>query len=149
MTTSAITFDQMEREAERTLAVVLWAKYVKNMALAAAGMALVDVISRSLVKRFSRGDRLASLSDQQAVDLAKTLQGLHSQLDFMLRMRTVVEWRSKLLFARSLSSLATTTDDLADIIEDLYLSCNPEFRSLLVDCVRALPSHSAELVEHV
>jgi hypothetical protein len=143
---SSLTFDQMERNADRTLAFVLWAKYVKNMALAAGGIALLDQLTKSLVKSFSHGDRLASLSDEQAVELTKKLQELRSQLDFLLHRKIVVEWRSNMLFARSLSGLAESTEDLSDIIEDLILSCNPEFRAMIGECVQTLPPYSAELV---
>jgi len=143
---ATLTFDQMERDADRTLAVVLWAKYVKNMALAAGGMAILDQLVKSLVKSLSHSDKLASLSDEQAVDLAKKLQELHSQIVFLLRRNIVVQWRTKMLFSGSLNGLAASADDLSDIFEDLVLSCNPEFRSMLTECVRALPSRSVELV---
>jgi hypothetical protein len=139
----------MERNADRTLAFVLWAKYVKNMALAAGGMALLDQLAKSLVKSLSHSDELASLSDEQAAELAKKLQELHSQIDFLLRRNIVVQWRTNMLFARSLNGLATSADDLSDIFEDLLLSCNPEFRSVITECVKALPSRSVELVGHM
>jgi len=143
---TTLTFDQMERSADRTLAFVLWAKYVKNMAIAAGGLAVLDRLVKSLVQGLSHDDELAGLSDEQATELAKKLQELHSQMDFILRRNIVVQWRSHMLFARSLEGLASSTEDLGDIIEDLLLSCNQEFRTMLVDCVKALPSHSAELV---
>jgi hypothetical protein len=143
---STLTFDQMERNADQTLAFVLWAKNVKNMALAAAWMAVLDRVAKHLVKTLSHDQKLASLSDEQAMDLAKKLQEIHYQMDFLLRRTTVAQWRTKMLFAASLDGIAASTDDVADILEDLILSCSPEFRSILVGCVRALPSHSAELV---
>jgi len=143
---TTITFDQMERDADRTLAVVLWAKYFKNMALAAAGMALLHQVTKTLVTRLSHGDKLATLSDEQAVELAKKLTGIHAQLDFLLHRTMFAEWRRKWFFSASMNGLEESNDDLADIAEDLILSGNSEFRSMLVECVRALPSHSAELV---
>ena len=146
---ATLTFDQMERSADRTLALVLWAKSIKNIALAAGGMVLLDQLTRSLVRGLSQKDKLASLSNDQAADLAKKLQELHSQLDFLLRRKTVVAWRTTFLFAASLESLTESTTDIGDIIEDLILSGNSEFRSMIVGCVQALPSHSAELVGHM
>ena len=143
---STLTFDQMERNADRTLAFVLWAKYVKNMALASGGMALLDQLVKSLVRSLSHSDELASLSDEQAAELAKKLRELHSQIDFLLRRNIVVQWRTKMLFARSLNGLAASAEDLSDIVEDLLLSCNPGFRSVITECVKALPSRSVELV---
>jgi hypothetical protein len=148
MSTSA-TFDQMERSADRTLAFVLWAKYVRNMAVAAGGLAVLDRLVKSLVLSLSHDNRLVSLSDEQATELAKKLQGLHSQMDFILRRNTVVKWRSNMLFAHSLNGLESSTEDLGDIIEDLLLSCDPEFRSMIGDCVRALTPRTAELVGHM
>ena len=147
MTTATATFDQMERSADRTLALVLWAKNVKNMVLAAGWMALLDQTAKGLVKTLSHNEKLAGLSDEQAADLAKKLQEIHSQLDFLLRRNTVIQWRTKMLFAASLEGIAGSTEDLADIIEDLILSCNPKFRAMLVEGVKGLPStHSAELI---
>ncbi len=144
---TALTFDEMESKADRTLAVVLWAKNVKNMFMAAGWMALLDQTIKGLVQMLSHDNRLAGLSDEQAVELVKKLQELHSQLDFMLRRNTTIQWRTKMLFATSLEGIEGSTEDLADIIEDLILSCNPEFRAVLVECVKGLPSiHSAELI---
>jgi hypothetical protein len=144
---ATLTFDQMERSADQTLAFVLWAKNVKNMALAAAWMAVLDRVAKHLVKTLSHDQKkLASLSDEQAMDLAKKLQEVHSQMDFLLCRTTVAQWRTKMLFAASLDGIADSTADIADILEDLILSCNPEFRSMLTECVRALPSRSVELV---
>ena len=145
MSTSAITFDQLESSADNTLAWVLWVKNVKNMALAAAAIALLNRIAKSLVTRLTKDNRLTSLSDEQAADLAKKLQEIHSQLEFLLG-RTARS-RSNVLFASSLGGIEESADDFADIIEDLIMSCNPEFRAMLVECTRAaIPSHSAELV---
>ena len=144
---ATLTFDQMERSADQTLAFVLWAKNVKNMFMAAGWMAALDQVAKKLVKTLSHGGRLSGLSDEQAADLAKKLQEIHSQLDFILRRETVVQWRSKMLFAGSLEGLTDSADDLADIIEDLVLSSSPHFRSLLVECVKGLPSaRPAELI---
>lgn len=149
MSASATTFDQLDSSADNTLAWVLWAKNAKNTVVAAAAIALLNQVAKTLVKRFSQNDRLKCLSDEQAVDLAKKLQVIHAQLDFLLRRTTMAQWRSKVVFSASLDGLEASADDLGDIIEDLIMSCDPKFRSMLVECVRALPSHSAELVEHV
>jgi hypothetical protein len=146
---STLTFDQMERSADQTLAFVLWAKNVKNTVLAAGFIALLDQVTKRLVKNLSHSERLAKLTDEQAAELAKKLQEIHSQLDFLLRRTTLAQWRTKMLFSASLNGIAGSAEDIADIVEDLILSCNPEFRSLLIGCVRALPSHSAELVGHM
>ncbi len=146
---ATLTFDQMERSADRTLAFVLWAKYVKNMVLAAGGLALLDRLLKSFVRDLSHDSTLASLSDEQAAEFAKKLQELHSQMDFILQRNTVVQWREHMLFAHSLDGLVSSTEDLGDIIEDLRLSCNPDFRSMIGDCVKALPSRTAEFVGHM
>ena len=143
---STLTFDQMERSADQTLAFVLWAKNVKNIALAAGWIALLDQVAKRLVKTLTQGEKLAKLSDEQATELAKRLQEIHAQLDFLLRRTTLAQWRTKMFFAASLDGIECSTEDLADIIEDLILSCNSDFRSMIVGCVGALPSHSAELV---
>lgn len=150
MTTSTLTFDQMERSADRTLAFALWAKNVKNVALAAMWMKILDLSVKRLVNSFARNEKLAGISDEQAKELAKKLQEIHSQLDFLLHRSTVIQWRSKWLFSASVNGIESSVEDLADIIEDLILSCNPKFRSLLVECVGTLSStHSAETVGRV
>jgi hypothetical protein len=148
---TTLTFDQMERRADRTLAVVLWAKNVKSTVLAAMWMAVLDQAVKALVRSFARnGDKVASLSDDQAKEIAKRFQAINSQLDFLLHRGTVMQRRSSFLFSASINGIEGSVEDLADIIEDLILSCNPKFRSLLVECVGALAStHSAEPVGRV
>lgn len=146
---SAITFDELESSTDNTLALVLWAKNVRNTALAALTLALLNQVGRTLVNRFSQIAKLPCLSDEQAAELAKKLQEVHVQLDFLLHRSSIIQWRNSVLFASSLRGIEASGDDVADIIEDLIMSCDPKFRSMLVECVRALPSHSAELVERM
>lgn len=144
---TALTFDQMERRAETTLGVALWAKNAKNNAVAAMWLAVLDQAVKGLVKLVSSKDKLVALSDQQALELAKKLQNVNYQLDFLFHRNRVKELRNNILFSGSLNGLESSAEDLGDIIEDLMLSCDPRFRSTLKDCIQALPlARSADLV---
>jgi hypothetical protein len=141
MNTSAITFDQLESSTDTTLAWVLWGKRANNMLWAA----ILLVIVRTTLARLVRGltaDRLNTLSTEQVGELKKSLQELHAHLVYMLRHRNCDDLKSSSLFRSSICSLTESTEDLGDIIEDLALASNPQFNTLVSDCVQAL-SHSA------
>lgn len=136
----------MESKAESTLAFVLWAKNAKNTAVAAFWLAVLDQTLKSLNKTLAAGEQLAMLTDDQAKELAEKLQCVHSNLDFLLRRNVIGRRKNTLFFTTSLNGIKEGTEDLADVIEDLLLSCNKDFRSILGDCVTSLPIYSAEPV---
>lgn len=145
MTAHAATFDQMGK-AEKTLAVVLWAKNAKNVALAAVYMAVLHQTLTALVRSLGNEDELACLSDEQATELATKLQEVHSQLDFLLHRPAFKQFQNKFFFKASYEGIEEGTVDLVDVIEDLLLSCNKDFRAILGECVQALPNQSAGLI---
>jgi hypothetical protein len=139
VTSAAATFDQIERSADRTLAIVLWAKHAKNIAAAALGVAIITQFVHSLVKSLST-DKLNTLSREQAIELTKKLQTLHANLTRLLNVSSAARLSNKTLFQSSLQNLDDYTEDLGDIIENLVLSENEEFRSFVSDCVQGLSS---------
>ena len=137
--TTSITFDQMERNADRTLGIALWAKHAKNMALCAGLMKLLHGFLSNLVGSLS-ADKLDALTKEQALELTKKLQELHAQLTSLLEMPGFSQLGSRTFFRASVHGLEEATEDLGDIIEDLVLSENEEFRSLVSNCTTGLSS---------
>jgi len=148
--TASITFDQMERNADRTLAVVLWAKHVKNIVLAALWFAVLNQALRSLVKSLSGSGKLNSLSDDQVKELTAKLQEIHEHARNILDHDAICFIRRTPLLKSRINRLEENVEDISDVIENLILSCNPEFRALVADCVQKVSSaHSAEPVAHM
>ncbi len=144
---TTMTFDQMERSADRTLAVVLWAKHVKNIAEGTVLFAATNALLRSLVRSLSRDEKLNSLSDKQAKELAASLTELYDHLASMLDQNGIVLMRRNSLFRGSIDGIEQSAEDLCDIIQDLKLSYNQDFRAIVADCVTSLSSaHPVEPV---
>lgn len=137
---TTITFDQMERNADRTLAVALWARHVSGVISCITLFAILHTTLRGLLRSLRGGERLASLSGKQSVELADKLRELHSHLAYVLDHRGMCILRTKPIFSRLIASLEEDTEDLYDVIENLVLSNNREFRSLISDCVESLSS---------
>lgn len=139
MSTSVMTFDRMERDADRTLAFVLWAKHAKNTVGVVFFFVLVNRALRTLIESLS-AEKIDTLDRGQAVELTKSLQELHGQLAPLLNHSAVKELARRSVFRSSISTLEEHTADLDDIIEELVLAENKEFRSLLSDCVSSVNS---------
>jgi hypothetical protein len=143
---TTLTFDQMERSADRTLAVVLWAKHVKNIAEGTVLFAALHQLLRSLVRSLSKDEKLNALSDEQARELAASLTQLYTHLADMLGHNGLVLMRRNSLFRGSIDGIEKNAEELFDIIQDLKLSCNPDFRAIVAECVTNVSAHS---VDHV
>ncbi len=149
MTTSTITFDQMERSADRTLAVVLWVKHVKNVAIAALWFAVLNQALRSFVKSLSGDEKLNSLSNEQVKELTAKIQEIHEHLKNILDNNAMCFIRRTPLLKSRIDGLEENVEDLSDIIENLLVAYNPEFRALVADCVQKVSAHSAEPLAHM
>jgi hypothetical protein len=141
MTTSAITFDQMEREADRTFALALWAKHASLFGQVVMLLTLVSWALRGLVRSLSSTDRLNSLTTEHAVELTKRLQETHEVLTQLSRMTDIHRLTERPVVGPLLRSVQDSTEDLGDIIEDLLLSENKEFRRLVASSVQTLSQH--------
>lgn len=137
MSTATITFDQMESRADRALGLTLWAKHAKYAVLLAAILALLNQCLSRVVTSFSP-DKLEALSPEQATEATKKLQELHEELVRLLRMHGLVQMKSNAFYRSSIQGLQEVAEDISDIIEDLVLSENVEFRSLLAECAKDL-----------
>jgi hypothetical protein len=147
MRTATLTFDQMECSADRTLAVVLWVKHAKNLAVCVILLALLNEILRAFIRSLSVSGKLDSLSDEQAAELNTKLREIHQQLAKVLDHNTICLLRRKAMFKWFINQLEERSEDLSDIIENLALSCNSEFRAMIASCVKSVsPAHSAEPV---
>ena len=132
----------MERRADRTLGFALWAKHVKNTALCALALAALNQLVISLVNSIS-ADKVEALTDEQRVELKKKLLEVREKLAGLLNMNAMCHLSRSWMFRGSVRGLESSTEDIADIIEDLVLSENKEFRSLLSDCVEKVNSKQA------
>ncbi|HUO61439.1 MAG TPA: hypothetical protein VMU24_12275, partial [Candidatus Acidoferrales bacterium] len=130
MSTAAITFDQIERGADRTLGFVLWAKHAKHVALCAMAMGVLNFLLGRLVESLSP-EQLEELSEDQAAELIKKLQDVHAQMSELLRHQGLSQLARIPILRTYISQLDEHTADLGDIIEDLLLSNSDDFRFLL------------------
>lgn len=140
MSTPSISFDRMERDADQALAVVLWAKHAKNTAVVMFLFALMNHALKGLVKSLS-AEHLNTLSAEQAIDLKRRLQEVHAELGPLVNHYGMKALAQRSLFRSSIEALEENTADLDDIIEELVLSENSEFRSLLSECADSVNSH--------
>ncbi len=144
MHSATLTFDQAQRSADRTLAVVLFAKHVKHIAEGVVLFAVLSRVLRTMVRSFSTTEKeLNSVSDDKVLELTATLREIHSNLEGLLDHEAMREVRHKMLFKRSVDSIEESTEDVCDIIEDLALSCNKDFRDMISDCVTSVTSARA------
>ena len=147
---TTLTFDQMERNADRTLAVALWSRHVTGLVACVPWFGILHTTLRWLLRSLARGNHLGSLTDEQVSELAAKLREVHAQLTFLLDHRAMRSLKAKPLFSRFIDSLEEDTEDLYDVIENLVFSNSREFRSLLGDCVQHLStSDSLEPVGHL
>jgi hypothetical protein len=144
---TTLTFDEMERSADRTLAVALWARHVSGLISCITLFAILHTALRGLLRSLRSGERLSALTDREAGELADKLRELHLHLAYVLEVRGMHTLRTKPIFASLIASLEEDTEDLYDIIENLVLSTSKEFRSLISDCIQS--SSSVERAEPV
>lgn len=140
MSAATMTFDQMERGADRNLAIVLWAKHVKYTTLCTFFLAILNASLKQMTDGFS-SEKLGTLSSEQAIELTKRLQDLHAHLVSFLAHRSTKEMASRFLYRGSLAGLEERSEELFDIIEEMVLAENKEFKSLLSECVETINSH--------
>jgi hypothetical protein len=149
MSTSTITFDQIEREADQTLAIVLWAKHIRIALLCAVFMQALSRVLRGLVRSLS-AEKLDTLSPEQIIDLKKKLSEVYSGLEGFVNFYEVQRMKASILYRGSIEDLEERTEDLSDIIEELELAGNKNFRSLLSECVEDINSKRHEgLLAHM
>jgi hypothetical protein len=137
MTTATLTFDQMERCADRTFALALWAKHARRIVRVTMTLTIVSQATRMLVKGFTP-ERLEALDSKQAIELTKRLQELHSLLLQLCRSTRLNGLANHPIFGGSIRSLQDSTEDLGEIIEDLVLSENEQFKSLIARAAQGL-----------
>jgi len=138
MTTSGtITFDQMERCADHTFALALFAKHASIATRVVMLMTLIAWAAKALVRTLS-AERLESLTQEQAIELTKRLQETHDLLLNLCQSVERVRLYERSFFAGPIRRLQESTEDLGDVIEDLILSENEQFRKLMAGCSDSL-----------
>jgi hypothetical protein len=136
MHTATLAFGTMERRADRTLGLVLFAKHVRTEIMGIVLFSGLVVCLRSLVHLLSSTDKLNALSSEQALELTGKLKQIYMGLDQMLSHGAIPMLRRKFIVGKIISDLEELTEDLYDVMEGLALSENAEFRALIADCVR-------------
>lgn len=146
MCTAALTFDELERKSQSTKG---WALVARNARNEAIGVALTIIASKMLDRlvRALTPERLALLSAENKAELTADLQDLHSLLANCCRRS---EHDTSRIVRFLMTNIENRTEDLGDIIEDLVLSGDEQFKALLSDCVRSMSTHATpELIERM
>lgn len=130
---TCITFEHIERDADRTLGVVLLAKTTPSTLYCAF-----------LIRRVAGGlngfvndctpEFIQGLSETQADALKKRLQEIHAKLTLLCSR----DLGSVRFLAGPISRLEKSQEDLGDIIEELALIHDKDFKSLLKDAASSL-----------
>lgn len=131
---TALTFNELERKSQSTKGWTLVAKNARN---AVIGIATTLVVSKTLDRLVTAltPERLASLSPKNKAELTADLQELHALLVVGCRQSEREQSRA---FRLLMSKIEERTEDLGDIIEDLVLSGDEQFKMLLSDCVKSI-----------
>lgn len=112
--------------------------------------ALLEATLRSLLKSVSGNELLNSLSEEQARELTLSLREVHAGINSILNKNAMVLLKRKPLFGRLVNRIEEQTEDLYDIIEDLVLADNSDFRKMVAGCVEKLSiDRSPEPVGHM
>lgn len=150
MHTATLTFENMGRKADRTLGVVLFAKHVRHEAVGLLLFSVLEVTLRSLLRSASGNELLNSLSEDQAQELTSSLRKVHTGINSMLNKNAICLLKRKPLFGRLINRIEEQTEDLYDIIENLVLADNSDFRRMVAESVEKLSiGRSPEPVGHV
>jgi hypothetical protein len=129
----AATFYEVERDVKRTNAYVQLAKTSKHLIESAV---LTWQISRKLeqfVKRITP-QWIEALPSEKIVSLTQDIQSLHGILAEYSSHGDTAEIGKLPLFGSCIKSLQQSTEDIGDIIEDLVLSQNEQYQSLVRQC---------------
>jgi hypothetical protein len=135
--TATITFDQLERDIDRTRAYAL---------LIRASQAYVECLYRTwrttnglerLTKRMT-AEMLGRLTQKQAADLVLDLQELHQLTSDFSNSPEAARSRDIPVLAGLIRRFQERTEDLGDIIEDLTLMHDPDFKNLVSACTASL-----------
>ena len=150
MHTATLTFEDMGRKADRTRGIVLFAKHVRHQAVGLLLFSLLEVTLRSLLNSVSGNELLNSLSEEQAQELTSSLRGVHTGINSILNKNAMCVLKRKPLLGRLINRIEEQTEDLYDIIEDLVLADNADFRKMVAECVEKLSiDRSPEPVGHM
>ena len=143
MSAVTLTFDQMERGADRTLALVYWVKHLENVAVCTFGLLALRFILRRFIRSLTV-DRLDTLSAGQSSDIRKKLQQVHENLLSMLsRCSDCPVNKCNPVSRFALNGIEESAEDLSDIIEDLVLAGTPKFRDFIRDSVQSISRPAA------
>lgn len=133
MAAASLTFEQIESSTGKTYAFAVFAEHAKTGISVALGTIVIVYLARRLKvlisKAFSR-QSLEGLTEEQITELMPLLQDLHSQLVRICKSCPREVERVPLL-AGAAESIKESTEELNEILEDLALMHDKEFKALI------------------
>lgn len=130
---TAVTFEEIERNADRVTGYALLAKAAKNtITIIVRTYEILDALDKLL--SVITPDRVEQLSEEQLHWVTSQLQKAHAPLIQIARSPDTEKIISIPVLGGLISRLQSRTEDLADLIQNLTLTGNQEFRQLVDAC---------------
>lgn len=130
---NAITFDEIERKAERTLGYAFLAKAATgHVGVAYRLVKLSNGLDRLI--RVLTPDKIQAFTPEQCEGLTVQLQQLHRLLASVGKSEDFVTLGHVPLLGGCVENLRGRSVDLSDVIDDFVLLGNPGFQRLMSDC---------------
>jgi hypothetical protein len=137
MTSATVTFDEIERVANRARAYALLAQTSKQVWVATILLWEVSRKVRGFVK-FLTPERIEAVPAHRVKEMTANLQELHRLLVASSCSQGASGLTTSPVFGSMIKSLQESTEDLGDIIEDLVLADDPEYQGLVASCAASL-----------
>ncbi|MBI3696388.1 MAG: hypothetical protein HY238_16315 [Acidobacteria bacterium] len=134
--TSSVTFEEIERNAERVLGYALLTKTAQGIAFLWR-LAFVSWNLDILIKVLSPSV-LENLSDQQADELTDMLREAYVLLVDFCKLPSVMRLSHIPPFRHWIGRLRESTEELGEILDDLTLSSDPNFKELVGRSIKSL-----------
>lgn len=139
MSATTITFDEMERKSQETKGWALAAKNSRHRIVSGVLLGFVASMLKSLVAALTP-EKLEQLPEENSTKLTRDLQELHCLLASFCSSPNLRYLRRRPVTSGFLDTIAESTEDLGDIVDDLVLAANEDFRGLLTECVESIPA---------
>lgn len=140
----SVTFDEIEGSAGRSIAFAVFITYARRgIQTVLAAMATFYLARR--LRRFTRIIRplMEHLSKEQSDEVFSLIEQLHNQLVVMLDKvgkRDLERFENLFFIGKSIVSIQESTEDFSDILDELVLSHDEEFKGIMAGAIRDLKS---------
>jgi hypothetical protein len=142
MPSSGITFEQLEGKAGRTLSVASFVAFARTGVRVFSGSVGVLYLARKLdrlTNNLLSTKNLEKLTPENSEEFSRILESLY---DILVRIMKEAEKDPKVfdapIFGPAFSSIRANTEDLEDIIDNIKLSLDPQFRSVVDRAIQDL-----------